>query len=174
MSSQYLNSTTPSEDINIKVHDATIRNDLTVDGGLSVVENSSFAGKLTVASYVASGSLILNGTGKITLPALVNYTQLTSETTPVTITGAEEQFTITTAATGTINPSTTRLFNVNHSGVVSGKTMVLLSRTSSLGGSPQLLNWVAFTDNGLIRIARHNLSTIAETGEEEIIVKLIQ
>ena len=168
MSSQYIQSTTPTNDINIKVHDATIRNDLIVNKDLTV-GGSSITGNLTV-----SGSLSLTGTGKIVLPALVNYTQLTSETTPVTITGAEEQFTITTAATGTINPSTTRLFNVNHSGVVSGKTMVLLSRTSSLGGSPQLLNWVAFTDNGLIRIARHNLSTVAETGEEEIIVKLIQ
>ena len=102
------------------------------------------------------------------------YTQSGSETTPLTITGAEEQFIIRTSATGTINPSTTRLFNVNHSGVVALKTMVLLSRTSSIGGSPQLLNWVAYTDNGVFRLARHNLSTVAETGEEEIIVKLIQ
>ena len=52
--------------------------------------------------------------------------------------------------------------------------MVLVARTSSIGGSPQLLNWVAYTDAGLFRLARHNLSTVAETGEEEIIVKLIQ
>tara|TARA_R110000787_G_scaffold81040_3_gene175964 strand:+ start:337 stop:843 length:507 start_codon:yes stop_codon:yes gene_type:complete len=168
MSSQYLNQAVPNQNINIKVNDAI------VNGALSVVENSSFAGKLTVASYVASGSLILNGTGKISLPSLVNYTQIGSETSPVTVSGAEEQFTITTSATGTINPSTTRLFNINHAGVVSQKTMVLLSRTSSLGGSPQLLNWIAFTNDGLIRIARHNLSTIPETGSEEIIFKLIQ
>ena len=168
MSSQYLNQTVPNQNINIRVNDAVI------DGGLSVVENSSFVGKLTVGSYVASSSLILNGTGEIRLPSLTIYTQTGAETTPITITGAEEQFIIRTSATGTINPSTTRLFNVNHTGVVSQKTMVLLSRTSSIGGSPQLLNWVAYTADGLIRVARHNLSTVAETGEEEIIVKLIQ
>jgi len=168
MSSQFLNQSVPNQDINIRCHDAQI------DGGLSVVENSSFAGNLTVASYVQSNSLILNGTGKITLPALPIYTQTGAETSPITISGAEEQFIIRTSATGTINPATTRLFNVNHSGVVSQKTMVLVARTSSIGGSPQLLNWVAYTDNGLFRLARHNLSTVAETGEEEIIVKLIQ
>ena len=72
MSSQYLNQAVPNQNINIKVNDAI------VNGALSVVENSSFAGKLTVASYVASGSLILNGTGKISLPSLVNYTQIGS------------------------------------------------------------------------------------------------
>ena len=155
MSSQYLNSTIPSRDINIKCNDAI------VDGSLT-------------ATYVNVNKGLNLLDGKITLPALTIYTQTGSETTPVTITGAEEQFIIKTSATGTINPATTRLFNVNHSGVVSGKTMVLLSRTSSIGGSPQLLNWCAYTADGLIRIARHNLSTIAETGEEEIIVKLIQ
>ena len=168
MSSQYLNQTVPNQSVNIRVNDAV------VDGELSVVENSSFAGKLTVASYVASSSLILNGTGEIRLPALTIYTQTGAETSPITITGAEEQFIIKTSATGTINPSTTRLFNVNHSGVVDQKTMILLSRSSSIGGSPQLLNWVAYTSNGVFRLARHNLSTVAETGEEEIIVKLIQ
>ena len=161
MSSQYLNQSVPNQNINIRVNDAI------VDGSLS-------ANNLNVSYFVSSDSLILNGTGKITLPALITYTQTGSETSPLTITGAEEQFIIKTSSTGTINPSTTRLFNVNHSGVVSQKTMVLLSRTSSIGGSPQLLNWVAYTDNGIIRIARHNLSTIAETGYEEIIVKLIQ
>ena len=168
MSSQYLNQSVPNQNVDIRCHDAVI------DGELSVVENSSFAGKLNVASYVASGSLILNGTGEIRLPALTIYTQTGAETTPITITGAEEQFIIRTSTTGTINPATTRLFNVNHSGVFSQKTMVLLSRTSSIGGSPQLLNWVAYVNDGVFRLARHNLSTIAETGEEEIIVKLIQ
>ena len=168
MSSKFLSQSVPNADINIRVNNAV------VDGAISVVENSSFAGKLSVGSYVASSELILNGTGKITLPALPTYTQTGAETTPITITGAEEQFIIRTSATGTINPATTRLFNVNHTGVVDEKTMVLVARTSSIGGSPQLLNWVAYTGTGLIRIARHNLSTVAETGYEEIIVKLIQ
>ena len=161
MSSQYLNQSVPNQNINIRVNDAV------VDGSLS-------ANNLNVSYFVSSDSLILNGTGKITLPSLTTYTQIGSETSPITITGAEEQFIIKTSITGTINPSTTRLFNVNHSGVVSQKTMILLSRTSSIGGSPQLLNWVAYTSDGVFRLARHNLSTIAETGYEEIIVKLIQ
>ena len=168
MSSQYLNSTIPNENINLKV------NNVLVNGSLQVANNSTFDSKLSVNSYIEADSLILSGSGRITLPALPIYTQTGAETSPLSITGAEEQFIIKTSSTGTINPSTTRLFNVNHSGVISQKTMVLLSRTSSIGGSPQLLNWVAYTDNGVIRIARHNLSTIAETGYEEIIVKLIQ
>ena len=161
MSSQYLNQSSKNSNVNIRVNNA-------------VVDASLSANNLDVSYFVSSDSLILNGTGKITLPALTIYTQTGRETSPLTITGSEEQFIIKTSATGTINPSTTRLFNVNHSGVVSQKTMVLLSRTSSIGGSPQLLNWVAYTADGVIRIARHNLSTVAETGEEEIIVKLIQ
>tara|TARA_R110002072_G_scaffold33595_2_gene101555 strand:+ start:946 stop:1431 length:486 start_codon:yes stop_codon:yes gene_type:complete len=161
MSSQYLNQSIPNENVNMRVNNAVI------DGSLS-------SNNLSVSYFVSSDSLILNGTGKITLPALPTYTQIGTETSPLTITGAEEQFIIKTSSTGVINPSTTRLFNVNHTGIISQKTMVLLSRTSSIGGSPQLLNWVAYTDNGLIRIARHNLSTIPETGYEEIIVKLIQ
>tara|TARA_R110002126_G_scaffold255636_1_gene398631 strand:- start:606 stop:1112 length:507 start_codon:yes stop_codon:yes gene_type:complete len=168
MSSQYLNQSLPNKSNNIRVNDAVIDNTLTVSN------DATFLNNLTVNASLSCGSLSLIGNGKITLPSLPIYTQSGSETSPLTITGAEEQFIIRTSATGTINPSTTRLFNVNHSGVISQKTMVLLSRTSSIGGSPQLLNWVAYTDNGLIRIARHNLSTVAETGEEEIIVKLIQ
>ena len=168
MSSQYLNQSVQNPNVNIRI------NDVTIDGELSVVENSTFSGKLTVGSYVQSGSLLLNGSGEIRLPALTTYTQVGAETSPMTISGAEEQFIIKTSSTGTINPSTTRLFNVNHAGVIAQKTMILLSRTSSIGGSPQLLNWVAYTDNGVFRLARHNLSTVAETGFEEIIVKLIQ
>jgi hypothetical protein len=151
MSSQYLSKSKLQNNIDIRVNNAVIDNSITV-----------------------SNDLTLTGKGKITLPSLTTYTQVGAETSPLTITGAEEQFIIRTSATGTINPATTRLFNVNHSGVISEKTMVLLSRTSSIGGSPQLLNWVAYTADGIIRIARHNLSTIAETGFEEIIVKLIQ
>ena len=150
MSSQYLNQAIPDRNINIRCNNAVM------DGQ-------------TTSTYVNVGKALNLLDGTIRLPSLTIYTQLTSETTPVTITGAEEQFIIKTASAGTINPATTRLFNVNHSGIVAGKTMVLLARTSSIGGSPQLLNWVAYTDTGVFRLARHNLSTIAETGEEEII-----
>lgn len=161
MSAKFFQSEIPALNRNINCYDLTVR------GGMS-------ASNYIDAKTLNVEDLVLNGVGQITLPALTTYTQLTSETTPVTITGAEQQFIIKTAAAGTINPSTTRLFNVNHTGIVSGKTMVLLSRTSSIGGSPQLLCWVAYTDTGVFRLARHNLSTVAETGAEEIIVKLIQ
>ena len=67
MSSQYLNQSVQNQNINIKVHDAVI------DGELSVVENSSFSGKLTVGGYVQSGSLLLNGIHKSVPNVAHNY-----------------------------------------------------------------------------------------------------
>tara|TARA_R110000851_G_scaffold289854_1_gene444029 strand:- start:632 stop:1141 length:510 start_codon:yes stop_codon:yes gene_type:complete len=167
MSAQYLNATTPNLSQKIRVYSAVVKENLDVEGEATVTS------KMSVGSSFAAASLRLSGSGKITLPALVNYTQLTSETTPVTITGAEEQFQISTAVGSTFNPATTRLFNVNHTGVFD-TTMVLVSRAGSVGTNQQLLTWCAYTATGLIRIALHNLSTIAASGQETIIIKLIQ
>tara|TARA_R110000751_G_C13559706_1_gene457307 strand:+ start:121 stop:630 length:510 start_codon:yes stop_codon:yes gene_type:complete len=167
MSAQYLNDENPNLQQNIRVYSAVVKQNLVVDGEASVVS------KMSVGSSFAAASLRLSGSGKITLPALTNYQQLTSEVTPVTITGSEEQFKITTAVASNVNPATTRLFTVTHSGVFD-TTMVLLSRATSTGTNQQLLTWVAYTTPGTIRIGMHNLSTIAATGSEDIIIKLIQ
>ena len=167
MSSQYLNSQEPNLSQKIRVYSAVVKENLVVEGEASVVSNMSVGGSFGAASIRLSGS------GKITLPALTNYQQLTSETTPVTITGNEEQFKITTAVASNINPATTRLFTVTHSGVFDS-TMVLLSRAGSTGTNQQLITWVAYTTPGTIRIGLHNFSTIAATGSEDIIIKLIQ
>tara|TARA_R110000803_G_scaffold9896_4_gene30824 strand:+ start:2014 stop:2523 length:510 start_codon:yes stop_codon:yes gene_type:complete len=167
MSSQYLNANAPNLDQKIRVYSAVVKQNLVVEGEASVVS------KMSVGSSFAAASIRLSGSGKITLPALVNYQQLTSETTPVTITGNEEQFKITTAVASNFNPGTTRLFTVTHTGVFDS-TMVLLSRGFSAGNNQQLLTWCAYTETGIIRIGLHNLSTIAATGSEEIIIKLIQ
>ena len=174
MSIQFLKSLIPAENQTIRVNDCIIR------GNLTGLNSGSFAGNLGTGEVLSANRITFSGTsggisnvGKITLPELTVYTQLTSEVTPVTITGAEQQFKINTAVASNINPSTTRLFNVNHSGV-DENTMVLVSRAGSVGTNQQLLTWVAYTSNGLIRIALHNLSTIAASGQETIIVKLIQ
>jgi hypothetical protein len=167
MSSQYLNSLEPNLSQNIRVYSAVVKQNLVVEGEASVLS------KMSVGSSFAAASIRLSGSGKITLPALVNYQQLTSETTPVTITGNEENFKITTAVASNFNPATTRLFTVTHAGVFDS-TMVLLSRANSAGTNQQLLTWVAYTTPGIIRIGLHNLSSIAATGSEEIIIKLIQ
>ena len=85
MSAQYLNATTPNLAQKIRVYSAVVKENLVVEGEASVTS------KMSVGSSFAAASIRLSGSGKITLPALVNYTQLTSETTPVTITGNEEQ-----------------------------------------------------------------------------------
>ena len=164
MSSQYLNANAPNLDQKIRVYSAVVKQNLVVDGEASVVS------KMSVGSSFAAASIRLSGSGKVTYPALVNYTQLTSEVTPVTITGAEEQFQISTATGSNINPGTTRLFTINHASV-STSTMVLLSRAD--GVAQQLLTWVAYVGAGTIRVALHNLSTIAASGQETIILKLI-
>ena len=166
MSAQYLNANEPNLDQKIRVYSAVVKQNLVVEGEASVIS------KMSVGSSFAAASIRLSGSGKITLPALVNY-QLTSEVTPVTISGNEEQFKITTAVASNFNPGTTRLFTVTHAGVFDS-TMVLLSRAGSAGNNQQLLTWVAYTTPGTIRIGLHNLSTIAATGSEEIIIKLIQ
>tara|TARA_R110000868_G_scaffold294469_1_gene555028 strand:+ start:688 stop:1191 length:504 start_codon:yes stop_codon:yes gene_type:complete len=164
MSSRYLSAPEPNLDQNLRVYSAVVKENMIVEG------EAQIDGKLAVGSSFAAGSLRLLGTGKVTYPALVNYTQLTSEVTPVTITGAEEQFQISTATGANINPGTTRLFTVNHASV-STSTMVLLSRAD--GVAQQLLTWVAYVGAGTIRVALHNLSTVAATGQETIILKLI-
>ena len=167
MSAQYLNDENPNLQQKMRVYRAVVKQNLIVEGEASVVS------KMSVGSSFAAASIRLSGSGKITLPALTNYQQLTSEVTPVTITGSEEQFKITTAVASNINPGTTRLFTVTHSGVFD-TTMVLLSRATSTGTNQQLLTWIAYTTPGTIRIGLHNLSTIAATGSEDIIIKLIQ
>tara|TARA_R110000787_G_scaffold170184_1_gene282898 strand:- start:357 stop:866 length:510 start_codon:yes stop_codon:yes gene_type:complete len=167
MSAQYLNDENPNLQQKMRVYSAVVKQNLIVEGEASVVS------KMSVGSSFAAASIRLSGSGKITLPALTNYQQLTSEVTPVTITGSEEQFKITTAVASNINPGTTRLFTVTHSGVFD-TTMVLLSRATSTGTNQQLLTWIAYTTPGTIRIGLHNLSTIAATGSEDIIIKLIQ
>ena len=167
MSAQYLNSENPNLQQKIRVYSAVVKENMDIEKSASITQN------LAVGGVVAAGSLTLAGTGNITLPALPVYTQLTSETTPVAITGAEEQFKINTATSSNFNPSTTRLFNVTHSAVLDN-TMVLVSRAGSLGTNQQLLTWVAYTAAGVIRVALHNLSTIVASGQETLIFKLIQ
>ena len=174
MSVQFLQKLTPNENQTIRVNDCIVR------GNLTGINSGNFGGNLGCDEILSANRMIFSGSsggisdiGKITLPQLTVYTQLTSEVTPVTITGAEQQFKINTAVASNINPSTTQLFNVNHTGV-DENTMVLVSRAGSNGSNQQLLTWVAYTSAGLIRIALHNLSTIAASGTETIIVKLIQ
>ena len=167
MSAQYLQATQPNENQKIRVYSAVVKQNLDVEGEAAITS------KLAVGSSLACASIRLSGSGKITVPALTVYTQLTSETTPITISGAEEQFKIKTATSSNFNPSTTRLFNVNHSGITED-TMVLVSRAGSAGTNQQLLTWCAYTSTGLIRIALHNLSTLVASGQETIIIKLIQ
>ena len=83
MSSRYLNSENPNLDQKIRCYSAVVKENLVVEGETSVISNMSVGGSFGAAS------LRLSGSGKITLPALVNYQQLTSEVTPVTITGNE-------------------------------------------------------------------------------------
>tara|TARA_R110002072_G_scaffold290914_1_gene458768 strand:+ start:341 stop:805 length:465 start_codon:yes stop_codon:yes gene_type:complete len=150
MSSQYLNKSTPNQDINIKINHANINQDLDLRGEL----------------YLAQSA------GLITLPRMAIYQQYTSETQPVTISGAENQFKITTANESNFNPATTRLFTINHSGM-KADTMVLINKSYSTATNMQLIAWIAYTDVGSIRVGIHNLSTIVAVGAETILFTLI-
>ena len=171
MSSRLFQSDVPQKNQFIKCSDVVVRGTLRCEGDASFLGTSlTSTGGITAKSL----ALTVGGDGKITLPTLVRYQQLTSETTPVTITGGEQQFLVATATAGTVAAGTTRLFTITHAGVFAGSTMVLINRAGTFAGNQQVISYVAFTGASTIRIGMHNLSTVAATGSDELMFKLIQ
>ena len=81
MSSQYLQSLTPNEELTIRVNDATIRGNLVVNGTANIPSIQS-------TGTIAANSLSLNNGS--------SFTQSTSPTTTVNATSAKDTFQITT------------------------------------------------------------------------------
>jgi len=177
MSVQFLQSNTPQENQTIKC------NDLTVRGNVVANESVSVAGGITTNAELAfqanaDGAV----SGKISLPALTNYTQATATNANVAAsTGgvAPQQFMITTYESspgvgGDIAAGASVSFNVFHSGVVAGKTMILISKAGSYNDNKEVNAFVAVTGNGEFDITRHNFGSSTASGTEQLIVKLIQ
>ena len=149
MSAQYFQSDTPQEQQFIKCGALTVR-----------------------GALIANKDVAVSGT--IQLPALTKYTQITSTSTNVTITGAEQQFAIDTFATGSIAAGATATFSVFHSGYEVGKTLVLIANDVSDNTLLTTNCFVAYGGAGAFIITRHNVGAVAQADKQTIIVKLIQ
>ena len=170
MSAQYFQSNTPTEQQSIKCNDLTVRGSVVANEAVSVAKGISLNGAL---SFEANSDPSVSG--KITLPALpAAYSQLTSTTTGVTITAAEQQFAIDTFATGSIAAGANASFTVTHSGCVVGKTLVLIANDVSDNTLLTTNCFVAYVTNGAFIITRHNVGSVAQADKQTIIVKLIQ
>tara|TARA_R110002110_G_scaffold248181_1_gene464350 strand:- start:221 stop:772 length:552 start_codon:yes stop_codon:yes gene_type:complete len=97
MSSQYLQSYTPTDDINLKVHDLLVRGD-TVSSGTTINGDCILTGSLTVggASTLAAVGANSVATPVITQSGSLSLLQATSITTAIDATTAGDSFEITT------------------------------------------------------------------------------
>ena len=106
MSIRLLQSTIPQENQTIRVNDATIRGNLVANGSVSVAK-----GITTNAELAFEANTDIAVSGKILLPAMTVYTQTTSTTATVSISGAEQQFIVDTFDTGSIPAGASVSFN---------------------------------------------------------------
>ena len=173
MSSQYINQNKPQYQISGRMKD------LVLDGAVDVSGTISGVSEILSNSLTMGGDLNISGNGKITLPALSIYTQLTSTATGVSVSGVDEQFIVETFETspgvgGDLASGTSVSFQVSHSGVVSNKTMILVSKAVNANTLTNTNAWVTYaTDNAFI-VTRHNFGATTASGNEKLIFKLIQ
>ena len=169
MSAQYFQSDTPQEQQFIKCGALTVRGALIANKEVAVAGGITTNGEL---SFEANTDPAVSG--KIKLPALTTYTQLTSESTSVSIGGGEQQFAIDTFATGSIAAGANVSFQVFHSGYEVGKTLVLIANDVSDNTLLTTNCFMAYGGAGAFIITRHNVGAVAQADKQKIIVKLIQ
>ncbi len=177
MSARYFQQSHNNENLSIKCNDAEVR------GACSVAETLTAQGAVSIRAdlnFLANTDGEVGG--KITLPALETFVQATANNANVAAsTGgvAPQQFMISTYESsagvgGDIAAGASVSFNVFHSGVVQGKTMVLLSKAGSYNDLKEVSAFVSVTGSGEFDITRHNFGSTTASGSEQLIVKLIQ
>ena len=174
MSAQFFQSSTPQENQSIKCNDITVRGAMVANESVSVAGNLSTSGILSLQANADAAV-----SGKILLPALTSYTQGTSNTTAVVVSGNEQQFKISTFESspgvgGDIAAAAGASFDVTHSGIVAGKTMILCQKAGSYNGNTNVNAFVGASTNGTFTITRRNFGGTTASGSEEILVKLLQ
>ena len=169
MSIRLLQSNVPQEYIQtIKVNDLTVRGNVVANNTVSVQGGITTNAEL---GFEANSSASVSGT--IRLPALTVTSQLTSTTTNVGITGDPQQFVIETFD-GSIAAGASASFNVFNTSCVAGKTLILCSNDVSDNTLLTVNSFVAYQSDGAFLVTRHNFGTVAATGKQKIIFKLIQ
>jgi len=179
MSAKFLQSDTKQYATFIKVNDALVRGSLTCDG-LAQAKTIEIEGGTLTFSEDSTSAATIAASGKIELPPMAVYTQLTSETTVVPITGNQQQFSIRTFSTGggatgaTIAPAASAIFQFTHTGVVAVKTQVIVTMLGSTNGLSSTNCYCSATSNGQVTITRHNHGSAPAVGLQELGIRLIQ
>ena len=175
MSAKFFQSDTPQENQFIKCNDITCRGHLVIDeyatvgGNLTVTGSESVSGTFTMA---ANTDVTVGGT--ITLPAMTVYTQATSQTTTVSISGAEQQFIVDCFNTASIPAGTAISFNINNASIQLNKTIVVCNKMGSTSALVDVNDFVSVTAAGGMTLTRHNFGSGAAVGLQRLCFKLIQ
>ena len=169
MSALFYQNAVPQENQSIKCNDITVRgnvvaqNSVSVEGGITTNAELAFEANSDPAV-----------SGKIKLPAMTVYTQLTSQTTAVAITGNEQQFIVDTFDTASIPAGTSITFAINNASIEINKTIVVMNKMGSTAALTEVNDFVSITAAGGMTITRHNFGTGAATGLQRLCFKLIQ
>lgn len=177
MSALFYQNAIPQENQSIKCNDITVRGSVIANESVSVAGNISTSGTLSFQAN-ADGAK----TGKISFPALENFVQPTATNANVAAsTGgvAPQQFKISTFESspgvgGDLAAGASVSFAVFHSGIVAGKTIILLSKSGSYNANNSVNAFVGSATDNEFTITRHNFGASTASGTEEILVKLIQ
>ena len=169
MSARFFQSDTPQENQYIKCNDLTVRGSVVANESVAVAKGISLNGALSFEDNTDPAV-----SGQIYFPAMTVYTQGTSQTTAVTITGAEQQFIVDCFDTASIPAGTAISFNIFNTSVITSKTIVLCSAMGSASALTDVNNFVSISGSGVIVLTRHNFGTTAATGLQRLCFKLIQ
>jgi hypothetical protein len=169
MSALFYQNAIPQENQSIKCNDITVR------GSVVANENVSVVGGITTNAEIAleanSNPLV---SGKIIFPAMSVYTQITSQTTAVSVASGDQQFMVDTFDTASIPAGTSITFAVNNPSIVLNKTIVVMNKMGSTAALTDVIDFVSITAAGGMTITRHNFGTVAATGLQRLCFKLIQ
>tara|TARA_R110000824_G_scaffold10734_3_gene46972 strand:- start:498 stop:1013 length:516 start_codon:yes stop_codon:yes gene_type:complete len=169
MSAQYFQSNTPNEQQIIKCNDLTVRGSVVANESVAVAKGISLNGDL---SFEDNSDPAVSGT--IRFPAMTVYTQLTSETTAVAITGAEQQFIVDTFNTASIPAGTAVSFAINNASIELNKTIVVCNKMGSTSALTEVVDFVSITAAGGMTLTRYNFGSGAAPGLQRLCFKLIQ
>ena len=169
MSALFYQNAIPQENQTIKVNDLTVRGNVVANNSVSVQ-----GGITTNAELAFEANSDPSVSGKIIFPAMTVYTQGTSQTTAVNISGAEQQFMVDTFATASIPAGTSISFAVNNPSIELNKTIVVMNKMGSTTALTEVNDFVSITGAGGMTITRHNFGTGAATGLQRLAFKLIQ
>ena len=169
MSALFYQNAVPQENQSIKCNDITVRGSVVANETVSVAKGISLNGALSFEDNTDP-----KVSGKISLPAMTIYTQGTSQTTAVSITGAEQQFIVDCFGTASIPAGTAISFNINNASIQLNKTIVVCNKMGSTTALVDVNDFVSVTGAGAMTITRHNFGAGAATGLQRLVFKLIQ